>query len=535
MRRTRSRAGTALPLAPAPHRLSAMAHRFQSFDDHSDRTATPSRLAALRAELARCGLEGFIITRTDRHQSEYVPASEERLAWLTAFTGSAGRRHRAYRARGRIRRRALYPAGGRAGRWLPVRNRPSGRASARQVDRGQCGDRHPPRLRPLACDRRRRRAPRQGPAPRWAGLWLASRPTRWTPSGPTARPSRSRPSFSTTRNTRVNRQAPSSRVSRPKSASSRSTASWSPIRTDCAGCSTSVAGDVAHTPIALGFALVPKDGRPLLHMDGRKLGNSVRAALSGIAELARAARLRRRPRRVRGRTYAQARPGDRCRRPRPPDHRLRRQGGARQRPHHGHEGGEERRRDRRHPHGPSPRRARRSRASWPGSTAPPPAARSPKSPPPRRWRIFAQRPASSRTSRFRASPVPAPNGAIVHYRVNRQTNRAIHPGELFLIDSGAQYEDGTTDVTRTIAVGTPHRGDARTLHPRPQGPHRHRARGLSGRHHRRPARQFRARARCGRRASISTTGPATASAAICRCTRVRRAFPSSATRRSQPA
>src|SRR3984957_13524700 len=48
-----------------------------------------------------------------------------------------------------------------------------------------------------------------------------------------------------------------------------------------------------------------------------------------------------------------------------------------------------------------------------------------------------------------------PNGAIVHYRVTRKTNRRIAPGDLLLIDSGAQYEDGTTDVTRTIAIGVP--------------------------------------------------------------------------------
>jgi Xaa-Pro aminopeptidase len=48
-----------------------------------------------------------------------------------------------------------------------------------------------------------------------------------------------------------------------------------------------------------------------------------------------------------------------------------------------------------------------------------------------------------------------PNGAIVHYRVTRNSNRRIAPGELFLIDSGAQYEDGTTDITRTLAVGPP--------------------------------------------------------------------------------
>ncbi len=48
-----------------------------------------------------------------------------------------------------------------------------------------------------------------------------------------------------------------------------------------------------------------------------------------------------------------------------------------------------------------------------------------------------------------------PNGAIVHYRVTRSTNRRIEPGSLFLIDSGGQYRDGTTDITRTLAVGEP--------------------------------------------------------------------------------
>lgn len=48
-----------------------------------------------------------------------------------------------------------------------------------------------------------------------------------------------------------------------------------------------------------------------------------------------------------------------------------------------------------------------------------------------------------------------PNGAVVHYRVEEKTNRPIESGSLYLVDSGGQYRDGTTDVTRTIAVGTP--------------------------------------------------------------------------------
>jgi Xaa-Pro aminopeptidase len=47
------------------------------------------------------------------------------------------------------------------------------------------------------------------------------------------------------------------------------------------------------------------------------------------------------------------------------------------------------------------------------------------------------------------------NGAIMHYRVSTATNRKLQGGELFLLDSGAQYQDGTTDITRTVAVGEP--------------------------------------------------------------------------------
>ena len=48
-----------------------------------------------------------------------------------------------------------------------------------------------------------------------------------------------------------------------------------------------------------------------------------------------------------------------------------------------------------------------------------------------------------------------PNGAIMHYRVTEETNRPVQKDELLLVDSGAQYVDGTTDITRTIAIGTP--------------------------------------------------------------------------------
>ena len=48
-----------------------------------------------------------------------------------------------------------------------------------------------------------------------------------------------------------------------------------------------------------------------------------------------------------------------------------------------------------------------------------------------------------------------PNGAVVHYGVTEATDRALAPDMLYLVDSGAQFLDGTTDITRTVAIGTP--------------------------------------------------------------------------------
>src|SRR5471032_2136124 len=63
---------------------------FQSFDEVSDKAQCAPRLAALRAELKRRGLDGFVVPHSDAQQNEYLAPHAERLAWLTAFTGSAG-------------------------------------------------------------------------------------------------------------------------------------------------------------------------------------------------------------------------------------------------------------------------------------------------------------------------------------------------------------------------------------------------------------------------------------------------------------
>src|SRR5258707_1755610 len=64
--------------------------QFRTSADPQGPSGSVPRLVALRAELARRGLDGFVVPHADRFQNEYLPPSEERLAWLTGFTGSAG-------------------------------------------------------------------------------------------------------------------------------------------------------------------------------------------------------------------------------------------------------------------------------------------------------------------------------------------------------------------------------------------------------------------------------------------------------------
>jgi hypothetical protein len=116
------------------------------------------------------------------------------------------------------------------------------------------------------------------------------------------------------------------------------------------------------------------------------------------------------------------------------------------------------------------------------------------------------------------------NGAIVHYRVTRSTNRTIRPGEMFLLDSGAQYPDGTTDVTRTIMVGeaTPEMRDRFT---RVLKGHIALATGaIPRRHHRHAVGLIRPPTVVGSRDWITTTAPAMAWAPTCRCMKGRNTF-----------
>src|SRR5277367_7009801 len=62
----------------------------QTFDESTDPSFGPKHVPLIRQAMASQGLDGFLVPHEDEHQNEYLPAANDRLAWATGFTGSAG-------------------------------------------------------------------------------------------------------------------------------------------------------------------------------------------------------------------------------------------------------------------------------------------------------------------------------------------------------------------------------------------------------------------------------------------------------------
>ena len=428
--------------------------RFQSFEDRTERAASGARVAALRTELARRGLSGFIVPRSDRHQNEYVPASEERLAWLTGFTGSAG-------AAIVLRERAVLFVDGRY--TLQVRE---------QVDTSLFAIEHLVETPPdrwietnlTSADRLGydpwlhtvESAERLAKACAAAGATLVAvepdlidaiwsdRPA--PPLGPI-----------TLHDLRFAGEAAEEKLA-------RISAELAKLRADALVVSDPHAvawafnirgSDVAHTPLPLAFAVVPQAGRPALFVDGRKLSNDVRDRLETLADVREPADF----------VQALAALGQAHKTVRL-DQATAADALARLVTSHG---GKVAR-------GPCPialMKAVKNQAEISGARA----AHIRDGVAVTRFLAWFDREAARGTLTeidavaalesfrrdtgllkdvsFPTISGAGPDGAIVHYRVTTKTNRGIAAGELFLIDSGGQYQDGTTDITRTVAVGEP--------------------------------------------------------------------------------
>ncbi len=407
---------------------------------------TESPLGALRIELSRRCLDGFIVPRADEHLGEYVPASAERLAWLTGFSGSAG-------LAVVLADKAAVFTDGRYVLQL-----------ASQTDAALWERLHITEQPPEAWLAANATADgRIGFDP-----WLISDEglARYTKAGIAMTPVESNPIDAVWTGRPPAPHAPA--VPHPLSFAGRSTEEkrqdisklLRDAKQDAAVLSdpASVAwlfnirgGDVPFTPFALGFALAHADGGAELFMDPAKLPEATRAWLgNGVSVAARdalpAALARLKDKTVRvdpagspvwfaerlkqaGATIVSG--PDPCLLPKAKKNPVEQQG---TRDAHA--------RDAvamcRFLHwlseiGPANQETEMSAAN----------------------RLLACRTAIDgfRGESFLAISGAGEHGAIIHYRVTDDSNRPIRPNEVYLIDSGAQYTDGTTDITRTVWTG----------------------------------------------------------------------------------
>jgi len=426
--------------------------RFQTFDVSHERAAAPARIAALRAELKRRGLDGLVVPRADRQQNEYLPASEERLAWLTGFTGSAGAaavlaERAALFVDGRYTVQAATQIDGKLFAIEHLVDSPPEQWLEQNLKSGaKLG--YDPWLHTSESADRLRKACATAGAELVAvdnnpidALW-SDRPA--PPAGPVS-----------LRDIKLAGESAADKFKRIQ-------AELKKLRADVLVVSDpqnvawafNIRGsDIAHTPLALAFAVIPREGKPALYVETAKLDNKTRPALEEIAALRAPAELARDLAQLKDKTVRldQASAAD-----------------ALTRLVSGYDGKPVR--------GADPialMKAVKNHAEIEGSRA----AHTRDGVAMARFLAWLEReaPAGKLTEidavealesfrrdsgllkdiSFPTIAGSGPNGAIVHYRVTRATNRTIGKNELFLVDSGAQYEDGTTDITRTVAVGTP--------------------------------------------------------------------------------
>ena len=416
--------------------------------------APPARLADLRAELKRRGLDGFVVPRADEHQGEYVPRRSQRLGWLTGFSGSAGLAivladraaifidgRYTLAVRDQVDVVAFVPhqiPEQSVEQWI-AENLPKG---------GKLG--FDPWLQTLdGHDRFARACQRAG----GSFVPVDSNPVdtvwRGRPPAPLApvlpHPVEFAGETSESKRTRIAsilaaKNADAALITAPDSIA------W---LLNVRG------GDVPRTPFALGFALLHADGHVDLYMDRRKipdrtvswLGNAV--TLAPPEELGSAldmlGRLGKRvlvetstapywaATRLQAAGAALVRDADPIALPKACKNAVELEG---IRAAHRRDGASVSRFLGWLDHKSSTGQLREIEVSD-------------------RLQALREETGKLRDLSFDTISGAGANGAIVHYRASEATERTLEPGSLYLVDSGGQYRDGTTDITRTVAVGTP--------------------------------------------------------------------------------
>ncbi|HXV31413.1 MAG TPA: aminopeptidase P family protein [Sinorhizobium sp.] len=429
---------------------------FQSFDVTSTPQFGRERVAALRAAFPSLGIDGFLVPRADEFQGEYVPACSERLSWLTGFTGSAG-------VALVTQREAIVFVDGRY--VTQLKEQVDGRVFTGGNLVGEPPhvwlEGHAPKGFRLGIDpwlhtaAEVRRLEKALSTIGGALVFLDKNPLDelWTdrPSAPLGRVT-IQPIEHAGQLAREKIPAIAATVERAKTAAvvltDPSSVAWT---FNIRGC------DVPHTPHPLARAIIHANGRAELVLDKRKTGIEEEAYLTQLADIAAPGSFDDRLAalvssgaaimidpdlapfaigeliRIKGGSVVEA--TDPSRLPRARKNAAEIAGSVRA---HLQDGA-----------------AMVEFLAWldraePGSVTEIGAT----------MRLEALRTALGERMQnplkdisFDTIAGAGSHAAIMHYRVTTDTDRPIEPGTMFLIDSGAQYINGTTDITRTIAIG----------------------------------------------------------------------------------
>jgi len=425
----------------------------QSFDESTDRSFGPKHVPLIRKAMADQGLDGFVVPHEDEHQNEYLPAANDRLAWATGFTGSAG-------AAVILKDRAAVFVDGRYTLQVrdqvdqdtfEIRDLVDGGVPAYLEDAAGKGQAigYDPRLHsPDALDRLKAAAAKAGAELRPVTpnpldtAWGQARPPQ--PVAPVVpHPLQYAGEESASKRHRIGdslaaRGADAAVITAPASIA------WLfNVR----------GGDVIRSPLPLGQAILNADGSARLFLDPAKITPDLPAWLGNEVRLETPADLPQALAELRGKAVlvdpgqssawyfealggagaAVVRGDDPCVLPRACKNPVEIEGTKRA---HARDGA-----------------ALTRFLHWvatEGQVNPPDEIEAVS-----RLEAFREETGALKDLSFDTIAGAASNGAIVHYRPTERLNKRTEVGSLLLVDSGAQYLDGTTDVTRTVAIGEP--------------------------------------------------------------------------------
>lgn len=435
--------------------LTAWRAELSKADDGLEVSPAPARrLADLRAELQRRGLDGFVVPRADEHQGEYVPRRSQRLAWLTGFRGSAGMAivladraaifvdgRYTLAVRDQVDTKAFVPL------QIPEES-PEAWIAANLPKGGRLG--FDPWLQTVDGQERFLRATAR------AGGSLV--PVEQNPidavwrdhPAPPLAPVLPHPAEYAGESSEQRRRRIADII-----AAKGADLAFLTAPDSIAWLLNVRGGDVPRTPFALGFALLHVDGHVDLYMDRRKipdrtvawLGNAVTLAppeelglaIDSLGKLGKRVLIESSTAPFWAATRLHAagallvRDADPVALPKACKNAVELEG---IRVAHRRDG------------------AAVSRfLGWLAAASTSGTLREIEVSD--RLQAIRQETGKLRDLSFDTISGAGPNGAIVHYHASKATERTLEPGSFYLVDSGGQYRDGTTDITRTIAIGTP--------------------------------------------------------------------------------